>query len=553
MIIKKNTGSGAITILDKHIFADSTARDAYFVLHPTELVDGLMIQVGTDFEKYQASVTTFNTITAVVKGDAAKIQAGTVTMLPAGSSATVTNSGTTSNAVFNFELPNTDISSKQDTLISGTNIKTINGTSVLGSGNMVISGGGDGGAVDSVNGQIGTVVLTQDEIPNGTNYKQYSQAEKTKLLNITGTNTGDETTATIKTKLGAGSTSTDGYITSTDWNEFNGKQANLVSGTNIKTINGMSVLGSGDITVSGGIELGETSTTAYRGDRGKIAYDHSQLTDGTNPHTTTFANIASKPTTIAGYEITDAVDTFSAQLIGGNKTFNNSVKFSGAFNIGSAAGTIPDYRNVWNGAAQSMFKFTNNATGQLATDGLDVGIVTDGTAEIRQRENLPLNVYANNTLLATFNPDGTTSNLSGTWTTISDERLKTDISNISNPIEKVEAIARCVKHYSFINQDKYAKGARTGYIAQLLIENGFEGHVTQREPNDEEEGTLFGWTYKDEEYIEIENEEEVIKTRRVVDKKGDMVLGIENNFTPYLFSAFVVLLERVKKLEEKLS
>lgn len=34
-----------------------------------------------------------------------------------------------------------DISGKQDTLVSGSNIKTINGTSILGSGNIVISGG----------------------------------------------------------------------------------------------------------------------------------------------------------------------------------------------------------------------------------------------------------------------------------------------------------------------------------------------------------------------------------------------------------------------------
>ena len=31
---------------------------------------------------------------------------------------------------------------KQDTIVSGTNIKTINGTSVLGSGDIVISGSG---------------------------------------------------------------------------------------------------------------------------------------------------------------------------------------------------------------------------------------------------------------------------------------------------------------------------------------------------------------------------------------------------------------------------
>lgn len=30
---------------------------------------------------------------------------------------------------------------------------------------------------------------------------------------------------------------------------------------------------------SGGVQLGELSTTAYRGDRGKTAYDHSQNND----------------------------------------------------------------------------------------------------------------------------------------------------------------------------------------------------------------------------------------------------------------------------------
>ena len=39
----------------------------------------------------------------------------------------------------------------------------------------------------------------------------------------------------------------------------------------------------------GGVALGETSSTAYRGDRGKIAYDHS-LSQG-NPHNTTTSDI----------------------------------------------------------------------------------------------------------------------------------------------------------------------------------------------------------------------------------------------------------------------
>lgn len=43
-------------------------------------------------------------------------------------------------------------------------------------------------------------------------------------------------------------------------------------------------------TVLDGLSLGETSTTAYRGDRGKIAYDHSQTTG--NPHNTQIGDIS---------------------------------------------------------------------------------------------------------------------------------------------------------------------------------------------------------------------------------------------------------------------
>jgi hypothetical protein len=43
-------------------------------------------------------------------------------------------------------------------------------------------------------------------------------------LTLSGNNTGDETQATIKTKLGAATISVDGYLTSSDYNTFNNKQ-----------------------------------------------------------------------------------------------------------------------------------------------------------------------------------------------------------------------------------------------------------------------------------------------------------------------------------------
>jgi hypothetical protein len=56
-----------------------------------------------------------------------------------------------------------------------------------------------------------------------------------------------------------------GALSSADWTTFNSKQAALVSGTNIKTVNGNSLLGSGDLVISGGggaIEVGTTAVTS---------------------------------------------------------------------------------------------------------------------------------------------------------------------------------------------------------------------------------------------------------------------------------------------------
>jgi hypothetical protein len=67
--------------------------------------------------------------------------------------------------------------------------------------------------------------------------------------------------------------------------------------------------GSAYVEISSSLALGELSTTAYRGDRGKIAYDHSQLTTG-NPHNVTktdvgLSNVANSDTTTTA-NITDS-------------------------------------------------------------------------------------------------------------------------------------------------------------------------------------------------------------------------------------------------------
>ncbi len=203
------------------------------------------------------------------------------------------------------------LSQKQDLLVSATNIKTINGSSILGSGDLVISGGG--GAVTSVNTQTGDVVLTKSDIGlsdvdnvsaanlrdrathtgaqlastisdfttavqavtidaskigsglvsnaefdylNGVTSAIQTQLD-TKQATITAGTTsqywrGDKTFQTLNATAVTNTPS--GTISSTTVqaaiNELNTeKQATLVSATNIKTINGSSILGSGNLVV----------------------------------------------------------------------------------------------------------------------------------------------------------------------------------------------------------------------------------------------------------------------------------------------------------------
>jgi hypothetical protein len=56
-------------------------------------------------------------------------------------------------------------------------------------------------------------------------------------------------------------TSTNGYLSSTDWNTFNSKQAALVSGTNIKTVGGVTLLGAGDVSAPSFATVTTSSTT----------------------------------------------------------------------------------------------------------------------------------------------------------------------------------------------------------------------------------------------------------------------------------------------------
>jgi hypothetical protein len=175
------------------------------------------------------------------------------------------------------------LNAKQDTLVSGTNIKTVNNTSLLGSGNITIAGGGGtwgsitgtlsnqtdlqtalDGKVDensAITGATKTKITydakglvtagadaTTADIASSTDKRYVTDAQLVVVGNTSGTNTGDNATNSQYSGLAAS------------------KQDTLVSGTNIKTINSTSLLGSGNVAVEPTITA-TTSADYYRGDK----------------------------------------------------------------------------------------------------------------------------------------------------------------------------------------------------------------------------------------------------------------------------------------------
>ena len=93
------------------------------------------------------------------------------------------------------------------------------------------------------------------------------------------------------------------------------------------------------------LALGETTTTAYRGDRGKTAYDHSQATG--NPHSTAIGDIAGLQTAIDDAAVNFAAPTVNSQTgtaytVGTVTTDNNGKTYLRMTSSSANTVTIPN-------------------------------------------------------------------------------------------------------------------------------------------------------------------------------------------------------------------
>ena len=162
----------------------------------------------------------------------------------------------------------TQLATKQDTLVSGTSIKTINGQSVLGSGNITISGGGSAltvseiNAANSITNSVSNVTAIRFDKDTGFNVTDLGSGEikvslgsAFKTIKVAGQSdiiAVGEDTLNIDAGTGITLTTSPSAPKTLTINGFSGNYSDLVSAPTFKTINGNSIVGSGDITITGG-------------------------------------------------------------------------------------------------------------------------------------------------------------------------------------------------------------------------------------------------------------------------------------------------------------
>lgn len=176
--------------------------------------------------------------------------------------------------------------------------------------------------------------------------------------------------------MAAATTSVNGYLTSADWNTFNGKQAALVSGTNIKTVSGTSLLGSGDLGTIG-TGYGGTGLTSFTQYGVMYASSTSALASTSyltfNP-TDRFSVVSSNSGNTISLAVGGAGDTI--QFVNGTNTWSAGSSSPGIENAG-------DYYSICrlpNGGSWAEFARFLNTGGFRVVNTIGVGNATPSTS-----------------------------------------------------------------------------------------------------------------------------------------------------------------------------
>ena len=215
-----------------------------------------------------------------------------------------------------------------------------------------------------------------------------------------------------------------GYVTKsvTGANILASKQDTLVSGTNIKTINGSSVLGSGNLVVTPGVaSLTATSPVVATGTSTPDISLASGYGDTQNPYASKTANhILAAPNGTAGVPTFRAIVASDIPTLNQNTTGNAASVTTNANLIGPVT-SVGNTTNIANGAISNAMlangavaNLSGTNTGDNATNNQYSGLVSNATHTGDAEGNVGLTVKGiNGTILSNLNT-GILKNTTGT-------------------------------------------------------------------------------------------------------------------------------------------
>ncbi len=220
------------------------------------------------------------------------------------------------------------IAGKMDTLISGTNIKTINGESILGSGDLTIESGAkvytwnwDGSAAGTLtqeeyDGIIGAdivYIVVMGGLPTQVTMGKDGDYRSIIFSQFAPQESGDILVVSVVIEINEDksyNSNTNFAVIPTKTSQLE-NDSNFVSSTNIKTINGESILGSGNITISGG------GTSGGSGAYAEVNHGTSDTTFTLTPNTFHIWDEVANLTLTLGSETSGVANEFLFQFTSG--------------------------------------------------------------------------------------------------------------------------------------------------------------------------------------------------------------------------------------------
>jgi hypothetical protein len=296
-------GNGTLTITVDGSASTFTANQSTNTNISFTTGSGTSIPVSDEGTQITAGVTSFNFVgagvTATDSSNAVTVTipgggsgSGTVTSVSAltlGTSGTDLSSSvadSTTTPVITLNVPSASASNRG--ALTSTDWTTFNNkTNNTGTVTEIIASSPLTGGTITSSGTIGIpqAGTAADGYLSQTDWNTFNNKTDTTgtVTNVSGTApisvTNGNTTPAIS--IAQASTSVNGFLSATNWTTFNNKQDELVSGTNIKTINGNSILGSGNLVVSGSANNNTITLTAGTGLTGGGSFTLNQSSDDT--------------------------------------------------------------------------------------------------------------------------------------------------------------------------------------------------------------------------------------------------------------------------------